>query len=160
MGHLRMFVLLLCTLLLTGCASTGGAQEGAYRTGLGTAPSGQVTETVRNILRDRYTYQIDREVANQENVFVRTEWKRHTLTEDEKKKDMRASRSRIEVRARPSTRSGGGVRDYRVDFKAVYQSRSGNGDWSPDAIPESRQEYFDEISQLLTNQFKSGLQGL
>lgn len=156
------FLFCVSIFLSAGCASTGTVQQGVYRTELGTAPSGETVQVVRDVIQNRYGYTFDREVMNEEQIRFTTEWKEHLLNEEEKQNDIRAVRSRLEVRARPSSRSGGGVRDYRIDFEAVYQTRSGgrDGEWTSSVIPESRSEYFGELSRLIKNQLEGGLRSM
>lgn len=152
--------LALLIFVLAGCAASGGSQEGAYRTGLGTSTSPEITDMARRTLRDEYGYSLDREIVSNEQIRFTTNWQVHNLNADEQKEDVTSCRTRIEIRARPKRRAGGDVREYRVELKADYQTRTEDGDWRLDTIPASRAEYFDELAQLIKNQFKSGVRGV
>jgi hypothetical protein len=156
------FLAFALLILFSGCASSGSLQKGVYRTKLGTAPSGEIVTVIRDVVRDRYGYRFDREVINQEQIRFTTEWKEHLRDGEEKQRGILASRSRLEVRARPSRRSGGGVENYRIYFEAVYQTRSDSsgGDWTSSPMPEGRTEYFKDLSRLISNQMESGLRSL
>lgn len=151
---------LLFIFVLSGCAGSGGSQDGAYRTGLGTSTSPEITDMARRTLRDEYGYSLDREIVSNEQIRFTTNWQVHNLNSDERKEGVTSCRTRVEIRARPKRRAGGDVREYRVELEADYQTRTEDGDWRPDTIPESRTGYFEELSQLIKNRFKSGVRGV
>lgn len=151
---------LLSIFVLVGCATSGGSQEGAYRARLGTSTSPEIADMARRTLRDEYGYSLDREIVSNEQIRFTTNWQVHNLNSDERKEGVASCRTRVEVRARPKRRAGGDVREYRVEMEADYQTRTEDGDWTLDTIPESRADYFDELAQLIKNRFKSGVRGV
>lgn len=160
----RVSIVLPCFALLifvlAGCAASGGSQEGAYRTGLGTSTSPEIADMARRTLRDEYGYSLDREIVSNEQIRFTTNWQVHNLNSDERKEGVTSCRTRVEISARPKRRAGGDVREYRVELEANYQTRTEDSDWRPDTIPESRTGYFDELAQLIKNRFKSGVRGI
>jgi hypothetical protein len=151
---------LLSTFVVAGCATSGSSQKGAYRTGVGTSTSSEIVEMARSTLRDEYGYTFDREIISNGQIRFTTNWQVHNLNADEQKKGVTSCRTRVEIRARPKRRLGGDVREYRVEMEADYQTRTEDGNWTHDTIPESRENYFDELAQLIKNRFKSGLRGV
>ena len=156
---LPCFALLSC-FVLAGCATSGSSQEGAYRARLGTSSSPEIVDMTRRTLRDEYGYSLDREIVSNEQIRFTTNWQVHNLNSDERKEGVTSCRTRVEIRARPKRRAGGDVREYRVEMEADYQTRTEDGDWKLDTIPESRTDYLDELSQLIKNRFKSGVRGV
>lgn len=151
---------LLSFLVVAGCAMSGSSQKGAYRTGLGTSTSPEIVDMTRRTLRDEYGYSLDREIVSNEQIRFTTNWQVHNLNSDERTEGVASCRTRVEVRARPKRRTGGDVREYRVEMEADYQTRAEDGEWTLDTIPESREKYFDELAQLIKNEFKSGVRGV
>ena len=156
---LPCFALLSC-FVLAGCATSGSSQKGDYRARLGTSSSSDIVDMTRKTLRDEYGYSLDREIVSNEQIRFTTNWQVHTLNSDEQTKGVASCRTRVEIRARPKRRAGGNVQEYRVEMEADYQTRTENGNWTPDTIPESRTDYFEELSQLIKNRFKSGVRGV
>lgn len=151
---------LLSVLMVVGCATSGSSQEGAYRARLGTSSSSDIVDMTRSTLQDEYGYSLDREIVSNEQIRFTTNWQVHTLNSDEQTTGVAACRTRVEIRARPKRRAGGSVQEYRVEMEADYQTRTEDGNWTLDTIPESRTDYFEELSQLIKNRFKSGVRGV
>lgn len=140
---------------MIGCV-TVSSQEGTYQERLGSTTSTEAVDAIRETLQVRYSYVLDREVVSQEEIRFTTQWKEHSVNSEERREGFTASRTRIEVRARPKSRFGGGVRDYRVQMTADYQVQIDGGEWTIEALPSSRTEYLQEIADVMANEFKGG----
>lgn len=131
--------------------------SGTYRETIGTSTRPNVQTTVPNILTSQYGYRFDRTIDRSGYMRYLTNWQQHSLMEAEKSQGYQASRTRIEVIARPRDRAAG---TYTVTFKAEYRvQRPPSAEWVAVEIPPERQEYIDSIYQDLADDLSSGLIG-
>lgn len=143
---------------LAGCV-TVGSNQGAYRSSLGSTTQSEAVNHTREILQVRYGYALDREVITKEQIRFTTDWKRHTPTDEEQAEGIESYRTRVEVQARPSRRSGGKVSSYDVTLEASCEVKREGGAWKK-RLPESRKQYFESMASLLENEFKGGMRQL
>jgi hypothetical protein len=154
-------LLILGTGLLSmyGCVSAGSAQQGAVRERIGVASPQDVVNKTRQVLLAEYGYRFDREVTTSEDMRFITQWQQHTPTEEERAAGTAACRTRVRVNARPKDRSSGQVRTYTVIFTADYevQREGDNITWYDAPIPESREAYFERLTDDLEDEMASGV---
>jgi len=156
----RFILFFVAPVFLAGCATTLSSQESSYERKLGTATSQEAESQIWDTLVNRYGYVLERRVSTESRKYFVTEWKRHTPNTEEQMNDIQSCRTRLTVQARPSDRSGDGVRSYRVYFEAEYQVQREDADWERIEMGEARKAYVEDIAVYLERKFKSGVKEL
>lgn len=125
---------------------------------IGTATARDVIEQTRNVLLNTYNYRFDREVTTQEDIRFITQWSEHTPLNGEQRNGITGCRTRIEVQARPKSRTSGSPSTYTVRFRSYYEvQRESGAQWLDAEMTPEREAYIEEIVQDLEDAMASGL---
>lgn len=148
-------VLLIFSVLITGCGSSNHVGEKTYRSNLGTATSSDIQRIVPNII-NRSNFSIYRHEVTLDRIYYETEWRERRLFDDEVALGITNARSRIIVSARPRTAHASSL--HRVNFEVENHVKfEGEEDWNKETITDEAESYFKEIARALTMEFSTGI---
>ena len=155
-------VVMLCTTLVWGCATSGAgsAEMGAipFRETVGNATAIDVERKTRQVL-ERYHYELVRTETTRYSMYFETHWRQRAPFEDEEALGISAARSRIIVRGRSRTRGAGGttglmVVEFTMENLVLDED---SGQWRQVVVTNMFRAYAKEIANRLKDEFTSGI---
>ena len=142
---------LLLVLVVSACASGGGARANVSRQ-IGTSTPNDLETVVRRVLQ-KHQYVLQRQEA-ETNLYYETQWRARTPFDDERELGATSAESRIIVRARPRSRE---AQTYTASFTIENRLQMQTGEWVTLPPTAEFREYAAEIGDEMARELAAGI---